>query len=188
MKIWKIGFAGVIALAWSVGPVSSAELRTNSPDENTPQIKVGTVLECSSGYLKLDALTLFTTPGTKLCSQSAKRIDLSNILEGSLVSFSYYRSGDKFIANAIKLMDQPDAGKHQKFTGKIHRVDENKFALGGKLFNIDEFTIRLGDTVRQDEFVQWRGVDVTVIAIKMDCGEWSAEVIREGLELTALAE
>lgn len=153
-----------------------------------PKHIMGRVSECQSGYLKIGSTVLLMTPSTEVTNQSNAKIELAKIGRRDLVYITFRRYAKKLVAEKIQLLDQAIAKKQQSFRGLIRAAKGNRFLLEETIFNFDEFTIRVGETLEKDAGQDWRGANAIVIATEKAPGLWMAEFIREDLETTAMAQ
>lgn len=175
------GQALFIALLFVVSHVFAA----NGP--KAQQI-MGRVSESQSGYIKIGSAVLLMTPSTQITSQSQKSVQLAQIDRRDLVYVTFKRYSNKLIAEQIHLLDLATSKRQQSFRGPIQVAKGNRFLLDGVIFNFDEFTIRMGETLEKAAIEGWQGTNAIVVATEKASGLWVAEFIREDYETTAMVQ
>ncbi|KAA3654571.1 MAG: hypothetical protein DWQ10_17720 [Calditrichaeota bacterium] len=141
----------------------------------------GTIEDISSNIITVNGNKYFIRHNTKICSQAYNQVNEHSLQKNSMVDLAYYRLGKIQVISTIKLLDLVGSGNYKSFSGRINRTQNKEIYIGRQKFSLDDFTIKIGLKLQKTDIESWQNCFVTVTALKNKAGEWTAEIIREGI-------
>ena len=148
---------------------------------------MGKISDSTINHIEVEGAKFYFRTNSIIYSQAYHKISSEELKRGSFVDISYYKMGKYYIIDKVKLLDLVGKADYKKISGRIVGANQNNLRIGRQIINIDDFTIKLGLKLQQSNLNTWKNMYVTVVALKNDIGEWTAEIVRQGKPLEDLA-